>query len=702
LLTVFLVLVSTQRADAIDDPWADEVVLNNAIDPNQGFNTPEKTIGEPVGGGTYAPNNSSLHSVGRPGPAPGSYIILKFNTPVTDDDRNPMGLDGIVFGNNFWVGGDPLRKWIEAGLIEISEDVNENGLPDDPWYVIPGSRGLSAAVLPEGIVNPSPGLAGNVLNPNTDGTEHDWGYAELTPTVQKYLDNYVRPDDYRQVGLTDRSGGGDAFDIKWAVRADETGNPEGISQFTFIRISAFIAANIPPFGYITPEVDAVADVAPDVDTDGDGILDEYETRVAGADPARKESTVLALEIPPEFGGSPAGTKLGTASDASGNSTTLYSKGNRTGARDFNCVVDILSVADPAPSVSIPGKIKSAAARQFQSSTANFATGQVQDAELTIAYTSADIDGLDEPGLQPYRFDGNAFTQDGISSIVKDTAVNHITFRSAYSGIFVLASVAGSGDDMASAEAIVLNASPSQGTVGTPGTLMTFQTDPVHLADDSIVADGVLFTVAASLGTITTVDVDAGTAGIQVASISGIVTFSVQGGTTSGMSLATITSLDGTLHGEATIRFSPGPPSAPVEIWLLNPNATAPGPITFSTSVIHDAYGNTLETETDITLEVEGGEPTTSDADPSTPGHQLTLTGGAATFSVRALYGEAGDMTTITLSLYAEPELVTIIGEETFEFKVVKMPIQGRWTLLLAMGVCGVVALWRQNRRKSAG
>jgi hypothetical protein len=38
------------------------------------------------------------------------------------------------------------------------------------------------------------------------------------------------------------------------------------------------------------------------------VLDEYETRVAGTDRVDR-STVLPLEIPVEWGGSPAGTKI---------------------------------------------------------------------------------------------------------------------------------------------------------------------------------------------------------------------------------------------------------------------------------------------------------------------------------------------------------------------------------------------------------
>ncbi|HEO71897.1 MAG TPA: hypothetical protein ENN80_11595, partial [Candidatus Hydrogenedentes bacterium] len=438
-LGVLALLLGSLRVGAAfaDDPWADAVLDYHAIDPNDGFETPEKMLGKPVGGGTCSPSSASLHSVGRPGAAPGSYVVLGFETPITDDAANPMGLDCIVYGNAMWIGGDPLRKWVEPGLIEISEDVNGNGVADDPWYVIPGSRGLDRSVLPGGMANPDPPLAGAVLNPRTDGGEYDWGYADSTPTQKEYLDNYVRPDDPFEVGLTPRSGGGDAFDIAWAV--DDSGAPAGLTQFHFIRISAFVGLFDGTSGYITPEIDAVADVAPDVDSDGDGILDEYETRVAGTDPMRAESTVLALEIPAEDGGSPAGTLLGTASDAEGNAMTLYSAGRRWGLRSYNCIVDILRVGDPAPAQSIAGLRKSGAVREFQSSEADFQGAQVQDAEFTIAYAGSEIAGLDELGLQPFRFDGSGFTQEGVSSVVKNSGANLLTFRSRYPGVFVLAS-----------------------------------------------------------------------------------------------------------------------------------------------------------------------------------------------------------------------------------------------------------------------
>jgi hypothetical protein len=591
-------------------PWAESLVSYHAIDPNTGFDTPDKTLGEPVGGGVFAPNNSSLHSIGRPGTAPGSYILLKFTTPIQDHPDNLLGLDCIVYGNSTWVGGDPNRKWVEPGLIEISEDVNGNGLADDPWYVIPGSRNLDTSVLPAGIPNPNPPLAGTILNPNTDGTEYDWGYCELTPTIQKYLDNYMRPDDPFEVGLTERSGGGDAFDIQWAVPIDGTGNPGGISQFHFIRLSAFINLEDGTFAYVTPEIDAVAAVARDLDTDGDGILDDYEIRVAGTDPFRSASTVLALEIPPEFGGSPSGTALGTAQDSQGNAISLFSSGARSGFREYNCIVDIAAVPDPAPAQPTAGLIKSGVLREFQSSVADFAAAQVQHAALTIAYTGGEITGLDETGLQPFQFDGAAYTQDGISSVTKDTLNNRVSFRSQYPGIFILASAAGAGDTDTSNNEITLHAVPAQGEVGEPGSLVTVTSDVIYLPGDIPVADGTLFTVATTLGEITSADADEATPGIQVASTGGTLAFTLQGNTFAGTAFVSAISLDGLLHGELAYLFKAGTAVGPVDIYLLDPEATAPGPVGFTTTSIMDAWGNPLSEGTHVTLVVTGGVPVT--------------------------------------------------------------------------------------------
>src|SRR6185369_4293234 len=56
--------------------------------------------------------------------------------------------DAIVFGNAVWVGSNPNRRFAEPAVIEISRDINGNGLPDDPWYLIPGSHLGSITAAP--------------------------------------------------------------------------------------------------------------------------------------------------------------------------------------------------------------------------------------------------------------------------------------------------------------------------------------------------------------------------------------------------------------------------------------------------------------------------------------------------------------------------------------------------------------------------
>ena len=100
------------------------------------------------------------------------------------------------------------------------------------------------------------------------------------PVGQAAEDFYTRPDNPFAVGLTPGSGGGDGFDIAWAVdRA--TGEPALLDGFDFIRVTTGVNLVVvnPPFGEVSTEIDAVADVLEgllgDADGDGDIDLDDY-------------------------------------------------------------------------------------------------------------------------------------------------------------------------------------------------------------------------------------------------------------------------------------------------------------------------------------------------------------------------------------------------------------------------------------------
>jgi hypothetical protein len=288
-------------------------------DPN--FNDPARMLGWPLGDDPNQPNPSSLFSLG----GFGGTVVLGFDRTVWDDPANPFGLDAIVYGNAMWVGGDPNRRFAECATIEVSRDLNFNGLADDPWYLIQGSHiarpGYPAVFevhtwdddipdpthpphfppadpswippehsgvwtsegyrLPGGIFE-----AQIVENPNgpTATEEGIYGYADFSPTLglpggMAAGDFFTRPDNPFAVGLTPGSGGGDAIDVAWAVDA-VTWASAGLDGIDFVRIRTavdFVLLN-PPLGELSTEVDAVVDVAAgrlgDAENDGDIDIDD--------------------------------------------------------------------------------------------------------------------------------------------------------------------------------------------------------------------------------------------------------------------------------------------------------------------------------------------------------------------------------------------------------------------------------------------
>jgi len=320
-----LLLASIRIAPSwAQSPFAVEVV-EYAPAPGQfvndvDFNDPFRALGPPVGGGTVDPNHESVVTLG----GFGGYIVLRFDHVVEDHPLNPYGMDFIVFGNAHWVGNDPNRRWAEAATIEIAHDEDGNGMIDngEMWYVIPGSHivdpgaqwsmqvwddnpntetppefvewipaGQTGSWNTFGYLLPQTVFGGIVLqNPSLDGrTDAIYGYADLSPTlaqgdwdgdnviddpVAEPEDFYTRPDDPLTVGLSPGCGGGDAFDIAWAVHP-ATGEPAGPTGFDFIRITTAVNATLGFLGEKSAEIDGVSDAAADSfgDIDGDGDLD---------------------------------------------------------------------------------------------------------------------------------------------------------------------------------------------------------------------------------------------------------------------------------------------------------------------------------------------------------------------------------------------------------------------------------------------
>ena len=267
----------------------------------------DKVLGFPDGGGSASPNNGGVVSLGMAG----GYITVKFDPPVEDHPGNIGGYDFIVFGNAYWTGTELSETWMEPGTVWIMDDTNGNGEPDDVWYLIPGSH-LDAS---DGAVSVAYHKTDPNLPPAPENKDGWWpsgaqteeidfdavfllddslytgggtalsciGYADVTPTLLcgdmtgalrapgfDEIDNpedypeidpvyfYTVPDDPLADGIDAGSGGGDAFDIAWAVNPD-TFAPANLERAVWIRIvSGTLTTGA--LGDFSCEIDAVTRV----------------------------------------------------------------------------------------------------------------------------------------------------------------------------------------------------------------------------------------------------------------------------------------------------------------------------------------------------------------------------------------------------------------------------------------------------------
>lgn len=202
-----------------------------------------KLMGFPVGGSATAPDNSSIVSLGEAG----GSVTLRFDPPIS----NITSYDFIVYGNPFLSGGDSSGS-MEPAYVEVSED-------NESWYLLVSDDNLTHVELEEisysrGDYNDSYWPEGaedsfilTTLN-SLNSYESTSGFAEVTPTLG--LTDSVNEEDF----YTDPDiGGGDAFNLDWAV--DEDLNRVSLSEISYVRITTAVHSN--SMGVSTSEIDAV-------------------------------------------------------------------------------------------------------------------------------------------------------------------------------------------------------------------------------------------------------------------------------------------------------------------------------------------------------------------------------------------------------------------------------------------------------------
>jgi hypothetical protein len=259
-----------------DDPGnylgLDFIVFSNAT---WASGDPQRRWAEPA----HVEIMRDLDSNGLPGTAPGEVWYLIPGSVLSDASTYRSQTWDDVTGDPYppdnvnwfpWIGTYP---YLPEGPCVIPLD--ENGryatsayeLPVS-FYSDPGGQGGLLGV----IVNPNLGDA----DPANDPFEGVYGYAELSPTLKlgdldgdnvvddpgiAAADFYTMPDNPFRVGATPGSGGGDAFDIAWAVDP-ATWQPANLDGFDFIRITGAVDLVLGILGEVSPEIDAVADVRP--------------------------------------------------------------------------------------------------------------------------------------------------------------------------------------------------------------------------------------------------------------------------------------------------------------------------------------------------------------------------------------------------------------------------------------------------------
>lgn len=259
---------------AAQSPYGWRVVKSNVSTDNDLYDDVENVLGRPTmymsgdWGGPVSPYNPAwmegelLTLQGED-----DFVVIEFDHDVVDDPANPFGIDFIVFGNAFGVGTteayysqgtDPASVTFtgagaaESAYVEVSQD-------GQTWYAFEdGPHGDDFA--------PTLGFVYDDARPDAALYSGNLWWGKMTDACYP-VDPSLSWSDLQGLTLAEvarrynGSAGGTGFDIG---KLNLPVNAQGRKWFRYVRISG-MESEIPNEEgdyFTTPEVDAVADVAP--------------------------------------------------------------------------------------------------------------------------------------------------------------------------------------------------------------------------------------------------------------------------------------------------------------------------------------------------------------------------------------------------------------------------------------------------------
>lgn len=200
------------------------------------------------------------------------------------------------------------------------------------------------------------------------------------------------------------------------------------------------------------------------------------------------------------------------------------------------------------------------------------------------------------------------------------------------------------------------------------------TGQVTDAYDHPVPDNTEITVDIPAGTVLTVDANLMEPGLQVKTSGGSFTarFTAEGAAV-GDCTVTATSIDGTASGQITVSFIAGPPEQPFTLSANPSSILADGQTTaiITSSVILDAFGNTVADGELIRIETDAGTIITADANGATPEIEVAVDQtGAISFEVQS----STQATTAALTAQSTTGTASGSGSLTFHPGIPAQPI----------------------------